>query len=176
MRRIEGMRSKRLTFRRGFTMTELAVAIAASVIVMVGIGVVLVDGMKGWNRMYNRAYGDVVTDSYVARKLFDTEIRKASRERYSLATDGSWLEIYYYFNAASAEVDRYALFYTSNAGDLNVEYGILEPRETLRVQTICSNVTSCTFMGQGRSAQMVLTLDDGSQTVTTVTSAVMHNQ
>ncbi|MHC4153815.1 MAG: hypothetical protein ACYST6_02650, partial [Planctomycetota bacterium] len=72
--------------------------------------------------------------------------------------------------------DRYALFYTSNAGDLNVEYGILEPRETLRVQTICSNVTSCTFMGQGRSAQMVLTLDDGSQTVTTVTSAVMHNQ
>jgi hypothetical protein len=170
------MRSKRLTFRSGFTITELAVAIAASVIVMVGVAVILVDGMKGWNRMYNRAYGDVVTDSYVARRLFDTEIRKASRERYSLATDGSWLEIYYYFSAASTEVDRYARFSTSNGGDLNVEYGIVEPRQTMRIQTICGNVTSCTFMGQGRSAQMVLTLDDGSQTVTTVTSAVMHNQ
>jgi hypothetical protein len=157
-------------------MTELAIAIAASVIVMVGVAIVLVDGMKGWNRMYNRAYGDVVTDSYVARKLFDTEIRKASRERFLVDEDGGWLEIYYYFNAASAEPDRYARFYTSNGGELKVEYGILEPRETMRIQTICSNVTSCTFMGQGRSAQMVLTLDDGSQTVTTVTSAVMHNQ
>ena len=170
------MRSKRPTFRRGFTMTELAIAVVVSIIVMAGVAIVLVDGMKGWNRMYNRAYGDVVTDSYVARKVFDTEIRKASRERYSLATDGSWLEIYYYFSAASTEPDRYARFYTSNAGDLNVEYGILEPRETLRVQTVCSNVTSCVFMGEGRSAQMVLTLDDGSQTVTTVASAVMHNQ
>jgi hypothetical protein len=157
-------------------MTELAIAILASVIVMVGVAVVLVDGMKGWNRMYNRAYGDVVTNSYVARKMFDTEIRKASRERFSLAADGSWLEIYYYFSAASTEPDRYARFYTSNGGDLNVEYGVLEPRETLRVQTICGNVASCTFMGQGRSAQMVLTLSDGPQTVTTVTSAVMHNQ
>jgi len=169
------MRSKRLTFRCGFTLTELAIAVVTSVVVMVGIAVVLVDGMKGWNRMYNRAYGDVVTDSYVARRLFDTEVRKASRERFAVAEDGSSLEIYYYFSAASTEPDRYAHFYTSDA-DLNVEYGILEPRETLRVQTVCGNVANCAFMGQGRSAQMVLTLDDGSQTVTTVTSAVMHNQ
>ncbi|HUT28311.1 MAG TPA: hypothetical protein VMX13_00860 [Sedimentisphaerales bacterium] len=169
------MISRKLTFRRGFTLMELAIAAVSSVIVMVGIAVVLVDGMKGWNRMYSRVYAEVVTDSHVARRMFDTEIRKASRERYSVATDGSSLEVYYYFSAASTEPDRYARFYTSS-GDLNVEYGIVEPRETLRVQTVCGNVTSCTFMGQGCSAQMVLTLSDGSQTVTTVASAVMHNQ
>jgi hypothetical protein len=169
------MAKKKLTGKGGFTIAELMIAIVVSVIVIGTVAVVLVDGMRGWNRMYSRVYADVVTDSHVARRMFEVEVRKASRERFLVDKDGDWLEIYYYFSSASPEPDRYARFYTSD-GDLNVEYGIVEPRETLRVQTVCGNVTSCAFFGQGRSAQMLLTLADGSQSVTTVGSAVMHNQ
>jgi prepilin-type N-terminal cleavage/methylation domain-containing protein len=169
------MAKKKLTGRGGFTLTELMVAIVVSVIVVGAIAVVLVDGMRGWNRMYSRVYADVVTDSHVARRMFEAEVRKASRERFLVDADGNWLEVYQYADSSSTEPDRYARFYTLD-DDLNVEYGIVDPRETLRVQTVCGNVTSCAFLGQGCSAQMILTLDDGSQSVTTVASAVMHNQ
>lgn len=169
------MAQKKLTGNGGFTIAELMIAILVSVIVVGAIAVVLVDGMRGWNRMYSHVYADVVTDSHVARKMFEAEIRKASRERLLVGADGNWLEVYQYADSSSTEPDRYVRFYTSD-GDLNAEYGIVEPRETLRVQTVCSNLTGCAFLGQGCSAQMLLTLADASQTVTSVASAVMHNQ
>ncbi len=61
--------------QRGFTLIELAMAAAISTIVILGVGVLLVDSQRGWIRMYNRIYSDVVTDSYVARKTFDVVIR-----------------------------------------------------------------------------------------------------
>jgi hypothetical protein len=134
--------------------------------------------------MYNRVYSDVVTNSYVARKTFDAVIRKASSEKLLLDEDGTWLEVYYYADANSASADCYARFYYSESGQtetgaegqLNIEYGKAEPRETLTIRTICENVSSCVFKAAGRSAQMILTLDDGQQTVTVVSSSVMHNQ
>jgi hypothetical protein len=102
-------------------------------------------------------------------------MRKASREKYFLDDGGSWIEIYYYADDDSSVLDRYARFFENN-GELNIEYGRLEPRETLDIQTICSNVSRCTFKAAGQSAQMTLTLDDGSQTITVVSSAVMHNK
>jgi hypothetical protein len=61
-------------------------------------------------------------------------------------------------------------------GDLNFEYGQLQPRATLGVETVCENVTLCTFKQAGQSIQMILTLDNGTQTNTIVTSAVTNNQ
>lgn len=174
------MLKKKLTIRRGFTLIELIVTMVIGFIVIFGIGVVLVDNQRGWYVMYNRVYSDVVTDSYVARRVFDTEIRKASRERFLLDSAGSWIEVYYYADGSSIAVDRYARFYETD-GQLNIEYGNwnpgdLEPREPVSTRTVCSNVSSCVFKGAGRSAQMILALDDGSQTVTVTSSAVMHNQ
>lgn len=116
-----------------------------------------------------------MNDSYVARKAFDAVIRKASKEKFLLDSAGGWLEVYYYAGSDSTVVDRYARFYVADSR-LNIEYGKLNPRETLIVQTVCANVSSCVFKVSGCSAQMLLILDNGSQAITVVSSAVMHNQ
>ena len=166
--------NKRLTASRGFTLAELITAMAIMIFVILAIGMALVDGQRGWKYMYNRIYSDVVTDGYVARRKFDAVLRKASGETFSLAGDGSWIEVNYYANDSSPVVDRYARFYTAG-GTLNVEYGQLNPKETISVETACSNVSGCVFKQSGRSAQMILTLDDGTKTNTVITSATANN-
>jgi hypothetical protein len=168
------MLNKKHKARGGFTLTELMVATVIAILVLSGIGIVLVDNQRGWNRMYNSVYSDVMNGSYVARATFDSVVRKASGDSYLLSNAGDWLEVYYYADANSASLDRYALF-SSSGGQFNVEHGVLEPRTTLSTETICENVTSCSFDGSGQSVQMVLTLDDGSQSVSVVSSCVMHN-
>jgi len=165
---------KRLSASRGFTLTELVAGIAIMVFVVLAIGMALVDGQRGWNHMYDRIYSDVVTDGYVARRKFDAVLRKASGETFSLAGNGSWVEVYYYASDASAVLDRYARFYTSGR-KLNVEYGQPNPRSTLNIETVCANVSGCTFQQLGRSIQMVLKLDNGTQKNTVITSAIMNN-
>ena len=165
----------KLGFRKGVTLTEVAVTIATSAIVIISVGVAMVDGQKGWNRMYTRRTSGPATDAYLARRTFDTVVRKASKEKFLTADDGSWLEVYYYTDLTSEKPDRYARFaHTDNS--LSIEYGVIDPRRTLSTQTVCTNVSACAFKRTGRSAQMILTLDDGSQTANVTSSAVMHNQ
>jgi len=163
------------TIRSGFTIAELVIAIIIAVIVMSGIGILMVDSQTGFNKMYNRAYGDVVTSSYVARSKFDSITRKADWEQYDIADDGSWLEVYYYADGNSIDVDRYAKFSYDGSSELDIEYGQLDPKQTLSTSNVCGNVTYCVFKTSGRSVQMILTLDDGSQSATVVSSSVMHN-
>ena len=160
---------------RGFTLIELMITTVIMVIVGLAIGVVIVDGQTGWNTMYDRLNSDVITDGYAARKKFDAVMRRASRGQSLVAADGSWIEVYSYASPFSKVVDRYSRFYVSD-GDLNLEYGQVEPRATLRVETVCGNVIACTFQQVGTSTQMTLTLDNGTQTNTIVSSAVTHNQ
>ena len=169
------MPKKKLKVQRGFTIIELIIATGIAVIIISAVGIILADSQRGWNTMYNHIYSDVVTDGYVARKMFDAVIRKASSEKFLLDDAGNWLEVYYYADSDSTVVDRYARFYEAG-GQLNVEYGKLDPRETLTIRIVCKNVSGCTFKRAGRSAQMILTLNNGSQTVTVVSSSVMHNQ
>ncbi len=168
------MIKKRLTASRGFTLLELIIAMAITIIVVLAIGVALVDGQRGWNIQYDRIYSDVVTDGYVARRKFDAVMRTASRDMFLLDSAGGWVEVYYYANDASAVVDRYARFYVAN-GNLYVEYGQLDPKETLSIETVCGNVSGCMFAQLGRSIQMILKLDNGTQTNTVITSAVTNN-
>ncbi len=170
------MSKKEPTVPTGFTIVELMIAVMLAAIVMFGVGAMVVDGQRGWQRMYNHIYSDVATDSYVARKTFDSVVRKASSETFLLDAAGSWIEVYYYEDPNSAFVDSYARFSYDGVGQLDIEYGRLNPRQTLTVRTVCENVSSCVFKASGRSAQMILTLDDGLQTATIVSSSVMHNQ
>lgn len=169
------MIKKRLPASRGFTLVELMIATTIMVIVACAIGVVIADTQRGWNIMYDRIYSDVITDGYVARKQFDAMIRKASREKILIGDAGSWLEVYFYADDSSTVVDRYARFYAAD-GDLNLEYGQLNPRATLSVETVCGNVAGCTFKQAGMSVQMILTLDNGTQDNIIVSSAVTHNE
>lgn len=168
------MIKKRLTASRGFTLIELLIAMAILIIVILAIGIALVDGQRGWSIQYDRIYSDVVTDGYVARRKFDAVLRKASREKFLIDPAGGWVEVYYYANDASTVVDRYARFYASG-GKLNVEYGQLNPKATDTIETVCENVSGCTFKQLGRSIQMILKLDNGTQTNTVISSAVTHN-
>jgi len=168
------MINRRSTASRGFTLVELIIAMAIMLIVVLAIGMALVDGQRGWSVQYDRIYSDVITDGYVARRKFDAVMRTASREKFLLDDADSWVEVYYYANDDSAVVDRYARFYTDNR-NLNVEYGQLNPKETLSVETVCGNVSGLTFEQVGRSIQMLLTLDNGTRTNTVISSAVTHN-
>jgi len=170
------MSKKKITAQRGFTIIELMLVLVLAMIILAGIGVVVVDSQRGWHRMYERIYSDIVTDSYIARKTFDRVIRQASGERFLLDDTGNWIEVYHYADGNSTVVDRYARFFHEGDGQLNVEYGSLVPRETISIHTVCGNVSSCVFKGVGRSAQMILTLDNGSQTATVISSSVMQNQ
>ena len=169
------MINKRTRAPRGFTLVELMITTVIMIIVGLAIGVVIVDGQTGWNTMYDRMNSDVVTDGYVARKKFDVIMRSASRGQSLVAGDGSWIEVYSYASPSSTVVDRYSRFYVSD-GDLNLEYGQLDPRATSSVDTVCGNVINCTFKQVGTSTQMTLTLDNGTHTNTIVSSAVTHNQ
>ena len=144
------------------------------VIVGLAIGVVIVDGQTGWNTMYDRANSDVMTQGYAARKKLDAVIRGASRQRFVIANNGSWIEAYTYESDASTDVDRYWRLYVAD-GDLLAEYGVVEPRATLSTDTVCENVSACTFAQNGKAIQMTLTLDDGTQTNTIVSSVFAHN-
>lgn len=169
------MIKKRKRNLRGFTLVELMITMVIMTVVGLAIGVVIVDGQTSWSHMYDHMNSDVVTEGFVARKKFDVVMRNASRERILLGDGGSWIEVYYYASHYSTVVDRYARFYVAD-GDLNLEYGQLDPRATLGVETVCENVTSCTFRNVGQSTQMILTLDNGTQTNAVVSSAVTHNQ
>ncbi len=158
----------------GFTLVELMITVAVMSIILSAIGIVIVDGQRCWQALYGQINSDVVTDGYVARKKFDTMIRKSSGEKILTDSSGNWIEVYYYASDSSPVADRYARFYETD-GTLNMEYGQLDPKTTLGTETVCRNVSNCTFKQIGRSAQMILTLEDGTQKNTIVTSAVTHN-
>ena len=167
--------------RCGFTIVEVMVASAMAVIVMFGLAIVLSDAQRGWNTMYNRVYSDVVTGSHIAARTFDRIVRKSSIEFSQLDIDE--VKSCYYADSNSVVIDRYSRFYmTADSNELCIEYGqyngkVKPPEYTPEGEPIilCRNVTSCSFMQNGRSMQMVLTLDNGKEELTTVTSAVMHN-
>jgi len=159
---------------RGFTLVEVMITIAVMSIIVSAIGIVIVDGHRCWQVLYDRINSDVASDGYVARKKFDAVIRKASGEKILTDSSCDWIEVYYYAGSSSTVVDRYARFYETD-GVLNIEYGKLNPRTTLDTEIVCRNVSDCTFKQAGRSAQMMLTLEDGTQKNTILTSAVTHN-
>lgn len=168
------MPKSRYTTRSGITLVEVIMASAVALVVFAGIAALLVDGQRGWNSMYARAYGDVVTDGYVATKFFDALMRKAEGDAFTISPGGDSVEVCYYATDESTTADRYALVSLSGT-ELNVEYGQLDPRATLSAETVCSNVSSCVFKQVGRSIEMILTLDNGTQVNSAASVGYMHN-
>ena len=161
---------------KGITIIELMAAVVVSLIIILGLGIVLADSHRGWNTMYDRMYSGVVVEGAIARKAFERVARKAKRGLFSLDdVDGEWVELYYYSDVNTVNVDRYARFYKLGE-ELKLEYGIIEPRAELGTENLCSNVSDCVFTVTGGTAQMQLILDNGSQTSTVTSSAFIHNQ
>lgn len=172
------MRWKTVRNNRGFTLIELILGTVMSTIVIFSIGIVLVDSQRGWNRMYNRVYGGLVTDGYAARKAFDAAVRKSSIKRARLGDDE--VEVYYYDDPeTSTRLDSYARFYVTD-GELMVDYGELDadgnPQGTPSTVTLARNVEAVNFSVTGVCVQMTLSLDNGSESVTVTASPVRHNE
>jgi hypothetical protein len=157
----------------GFTLVEMSLATLISGIVILSLAVILSDTQRGWAQMYERVQDGVVSEGSIVRKRFEAEVRRASSDYVSVDGSGQWVELGY-ASSSGGTADRYVRFEFTD-GDLNMEYGVRDPRETLSVRTICENVSSCRFSRSGRSVQMVLELDDGSRSTTVVSSAVAHN-
>lgn len=170
------------TINRGFTLIELIISAAATVVVVLCIGMMLVNSQKSYNHTYDRVYSDVVEDAYVNDRLFDSIVRKSSLSAKSpyLSEDKQAIELYYYDTANSAVPDRFAKFYL-NDKELNVDYGELDPA-TLAVKSVTNtsvvarNVNDVQFEVNGANVQMALDLDNGKQTMTVICSAVRHSE
>ena len=168
---------KKRHHRSGITAVEMMVASVIAVTATFSVSIALSDSNFGFRKMYNRVYSDVVTDSQMARRKFDYVVRKSCSREFFVADDGTWMEVRYYSGPGAATVDRYICLNWDDT-HLYAEYGrILEDGslETINYSAVCSNVTNCTFKQTGRSLQMLLTLNNGSEAMTTVSSAVMHN-
>ena len=172
------MLKAKLTIRSGFSLVGLLAAVVIVLIAILAVGSILVNSHLGFSILYGRIYSDIATDSYIAGKEFDAAMRKAADETIILDSNGYGVEAKYYSNDGYCPlVDRYVRFYKSGTY-LNVEHGQLHDggaRETLSVNTVCRNVSDCTFKQVGKSVQMILTLDDGTQTNTVVSGAVLNN-
>jgi len=169
---------KKRKLRYGLTLVELSIVIAISAIVILGVGIVLADSVHSWQKMYERANGQVETDTLVAQKTFNTIVRRAISTNFLLDAGGHWVEVYYSSSVDSTLADRYARFYCTGDpnGQLNVEYGQRNPNQTLSTQTLCNNVSNCVFKQSGKSILMILTLSKGSLTLTAASSAFLHNR
>ncbi|MBN2456983.1 MAG: prepilin-type N-terminal cleavage/methylation domain-containing protein [Sedimentisphaerales bacterium] len=175
------MRPQRSVNQYAFTITELMVTIVIASIVILGMGFVLADGYRGWQRMYNRVHGDVVNDAYVTRLTFDRIVRKSSiTKTIGPTVPDSSITLFYYSTIGSANLDKYATFYQSG-NQLLLDYGDYDEgtgTTPLSTQTLANNVQSVSFWVPtgGVSVCMVMTLDDGTYARTITNTAVRHNE
>ena len=77
--RVQSKMKTDLKSRAGFTLVELMVTIVIASIVLLGIGYVLVDAHRGYNKMFTRVHGDIVNQAHEARVIFDKICRQSSR-------------------------------------------------------------------------------------------------
>jgi type II secretory pathway pseudopilin PulG len=171
------MLNRNATKTKGLTLIEMIVAVAMAVIVVLGVAVVLVNSQRAYQVTYDKVNSDVVTDAFVARRLFDAVVRKSSTDGVELSGDRKSVEVHYYNDDSSTYLDRYARFFTSGL-DLKIEYGTIDSdgtKQTTTVDTICTNVSNCLFMRQGNSIRMVLKFDDEQKKNVVVTSAYLNN-
>ena len=172
------MRRRAVKNRRGFSLTELGVVLVMASIVMLSMGLVLADSQRGWSQMHSDLSNGLANDGCVARKGFDATVRKssASRERF----DVDEVEVHYHDDPVSSTyLDRYARFYKAGA-ELRVEHGQLDSNgnqtDIIHTVKLCDNVEAVHFSKNGASIQMVLRLNDGSDSLTVMTSAMRQSE
>ncbi len=166
--------------KNGFTTVDVAIAGLILIIAMLSIGQILSESQKGWNLIYNRMYSEVVTGGHIAKRTFDSIVRKSSSKGITIDPDSKWVEVHYYDTDGSSFLDRYAKFFVSG-NLLRVERGWLNPNDaanpkgTIATDTICGNVNKCIFKQSGNSVHMMLTLNTGTEKMLIGTSAILHN-
>ena len=193
-------KSKRPNYRKGFSLIELIVVVAAAMILILGMGMTLAHSQRAYTTMFKRAHSDVVEEAYEARRVFDRIVRKSTTRRCDLI-DGSTIYVYYYSDTAQTpnytlvDPDRFAKFYVAS-GMLLVDYGSvpsswwddssLSPGwPKTGTQILAQNVQTETgkpiFSVQGRNVYMSMMLvkekpNGMKESMVLTSSAVRHNK
>ena len=177
--------AKKIRKQAGFTLIELMVTMLIASVVMLGIAGIMADAHRGYNQMYTRIHGAIVTDAYAARLRFDKICRRARVGTAALNADATAVLVLYYSvpndtNDPYQEQDRYALFYQSGT-NLMLDTGTYDPNTGVTVptgtETVAGNVTELQFSApiDGKSVQMVLTLSNADHSITVTCGSIMHN-
>ena len=167
--------------RQGLTLTELAVTILITSIVVMAIGVVMLDSHRGWLDSYAKIHGGAAGDAAMVQVAFDIIVRKASHSKYLMSSLDDLMVYYYEDWQNSTFLDRYARFYrsTDNTSEFYVEHGTLQEDGTaqkLSAVQLCSTVTDAEFRPTSGGIEMKLALNDGRETTTVLTTAILHNE
>lgn len=164
--------------KKGLTLVEMMVSILIASIVVLGIGAVLADAHKGYNKMYERINSPVVLDSYAAKAVFDRIVRKASATIDPVMGTMS-VKVYYYSAAGVGSPDRYARFYVDGGKNLILEEGVHTSTSDTMSSTmvIAGNVQNdSVFFQKGACVQMVLHLNNGKEDLVITCSSIRHNK
>jgi hypothetical protein len=160
----------------GSSLVELIMVLATAMILLLAVGFALGDGLGTFNDLNNITFSDTYDDAIYVRRYFDTTIRKSSGSPYLNPADNS-LKVYFYNSWESTYLDRYTRFFMTGhllraeCGTVNSE-GV---EQAFSVGAVCENISSCDFFVSGKSAQMILELNNGTKNYTVATSAVAHN-
>lgn len=166
--------------RRGMTLVELTVAMTTSSVMFLAVMNILSSNQVQFNQTYTRVTGDVVNDAYMAERLFDRIVRKASVDYISPAfheyTDtSSSVEVRFYSDDTLAAPDKFARFdYDAGAHTLLLTQGDIGTSPDGMV--IARNVTACTFTRTGPCVHMALTIGDGTTSQTIAVTSTRHNE
>lgn len=162
---------------KGLTLIELMISMVAALIIFSGLGIIMADGQRGFATMYEKAHADVVEEGFVLKNRFDSIIRKASPKNAEIGSNNEYIKVSYYSGPLSENYDRYAKFYFDDSGDgvIKLVEGDIPESGDVSTHLVCSNVTSCHFEINGRTASMVVTLEDNEQKNIISSSAFMHN-
>jgi len=177
--------TNRLNKCKGVTLTELMITLILASIIFLALGTVIIDAHKGWLKMFSRSFSDVVVHAYVTQNTFSTIVRKSSIavHEIEMSADDTKIiavEVYYYSDTGTTDLDRYARFYISGT-DFSVDQGVIDTtvlpwvKETPDTSVLAQDVASGYFDINGSSIQVVLNLDNGKEDMKVITSAVRHN-
>ena len=164
----------------GLTLMELMVTLVIIGIVVTAISVMFVDTHRGWLDSYAKIHGGAADDASMSQVAFDRIVRKASRSKYEL-NGLEDLTVYYYEDwQFSEELDRYARFYRSGVEPTQfyVEHGEVKEGNLNVLSTVllASTVSDLEFKPTSGGIEMKLALDDGRESSTLVTTAILHNE
>jgi prepilin-type N-terminal cleavage/methylation domain-containing protein len=166
-------KAKAIKNNSGFTLIELMVTLLISTIIVAAIGVMVADSSGWFSDSYSRINSDPAIQSLLTRKTFERVMRQASSNGFWVSPDSTAVEINYY-SSPTSPIDSYAQFFVSGT-DLILERGTLVPKTPISTETVCQNLSTCTFKAAGSAVQMILILDDGKNKQESMTSAILHN-
>lgn len=164
--------------KSGFSLSELLTTIIVSSVLLLPIGIIMLDTQRGWLDTYAKFHGGAADDAAMAKSAFDKIVRKASRSAYNLAALDD-LTVYYYTDwENSTSLDRSARFYRSsvNPSEMYIEHIRLDNGTTVGSVLLASNVSDLEFLPVNGGLTMKLTLDDGREQTTVVSTALLHNE